>query len=222
MTSKSKASPIIFAASIMAFLLPFITVSCGGQKLASFSGVQLAAGTTIEQQQMFGPPQKQKVDPEPAAAIAALCAIAGLLLSLPGIKTAIASCVSGAFGAISLLVMKSRVDDAIVKKGQGLLQVNYEIGFGLTLLLLIGAAAWNGYLFSQRRTISAAQQPVTIPASPLRPGPVAGEPVQVPDCNASPPKVTQCPHCGTQWSNDARFCEQCGRPAVTDSPATRV
>ena len=34
---KFKASPAIFLASILCFLLPFITVSCGGQKVGSFS-----------------------------------------------------------------------------------------------------------------------------------------------------------------------------------------
>ncbi len=222
MNSKSKVSPIIFAASVLAFLLPFITVSCGGQRVASFSGVQLAAGTTVEQQQMFGPPQKQRIDPEPAAAIAAFCAIAGFLLSFPGMKTAMASCISGAVGAVSLFVMKSRVDDAFVKKGQGLLQVNYEIGFNLTLLLLIGAAVWNAYVFSQRHAIATVPLPVAVPPSPLRSGPVITDPVQVLDYDASPPSEKKCPQCGAQWSDDARFCEECGRPATSDAPTTRA
>ncbi len=78
---KFKASPAIFLASILCFLLPFITVSCGGQKVGSFSGLQLATGTTVNQPQMFGPAQSEKVESEPMATIAILCAVAGLGLS---------------------------------------------------------------------------------------------------------------------------------------------
>src|ERR1039458_7680072 len=151
MTSKSKVSPAIFIATILCFLFPFITVSCGGQRVARFSGVQLATGTTVEQPQMFGPPQKQKVDPDPTAAVAALCAILGLGLSFLGTRIAIGPAIAGAAGALSLLVMKSRLDDQIVKEGHGMLQANHEIGYSLALLLLLAGAAWNAYLLWQRR-----------------------------------------------------------------------
>jgi hypothetical protein len=159
MTSKSKVSPAIFIASILCFLFPFITVSCGGQRVASFSGVQLATGTTVEQPQMFGPPQKQKVDPDPTAAVAALCAILGLGLSFLRARAALGPAISGAVGAVSLLLLKSRLNDQIVKQGQGMLQVNYESGFSLALILLIAGAAWNVYLFSQRGTAAVAGLP---------------------------------------------------------------
>lgn len=209
MTSKSKVSPAIFAASILCFLFPFITVSCGGQRVASFSGIQLATGTSVQQPQMFGPPQKQKVDSEPTAAVAAICAILGLGLSLLGSRLALASAISGAAGAVSLLVMKSRLEDQIVKQGQGMLQVSYETGFFLTLILFLAGVAWNAYLFSQRKQTSAVVPvPLTTdargrPEAGVIPNPVGG------DSNAP----TSCPHCGELRASDERFCTNCGKPA---------
>ena len=86
MTQKSKVSPAIFAASILCFLLPFVTLSCGGQRITSFSGVQLAIGTSVDQPQIFGPPKKQNVDPDPTAAVAGICALLGLGLSFLATK----------------------------------------------------------------------------------------------------------------------------------------
>src|SRR6266852_3589386 len=132
MGQKSKVSPIIFIASILCFLFPFIAVSCGGQRFASFSGIQLATGTTVDQPQMFGPSQKKKVAPDPFAAVAGLCAIVALGLSFVGsARTSIAPAISGATGAISLLLMKSRMDSEIVKQGQGILRDRILAGITL-------------------------------------------------------------------------------------------
>ncbi len=202
MSSKSKVSPAIFAASILSFLLPFITVSCGGQRVASFSGVQLATGTSVEQPQIFGPPKKQKVEPDPTAAVAGICALLGLGLSFLGAKNAIAPAVSGAIGVVTLFLMKVRLDDQIVKQGQGMLQVNYETGYVLAIALLIAGAGWNAFLISQQK-----REPlISAPASPLDQRPVAIN-------------IAACPNCGTETSLGAHFCKNCGRP-VTDLTGT--
>lgn len=122
MASRSSVSPAIFVASILSFALPFISVSCNGQKVASFAGVELAAGTTVNQPQTFGPPRKQTVNPEPTATIAAFLAVLGIGLSFIGPKGAIATGVTGALGAISLLFMKSQVDNRIFNQGHGMFQ----------------------------------------------------------------------------------------------------
>lgn len=160
MTWKPKVSPAIFIAVILCFCMQFVTVSCGGQRVAGFSGVQLAAGTTIEQPQMFGPPQKQKVGPDPAAAFAALCAILGLGLSFLGSGLVLGPAISGGVGALSLVILKSRIDDQIAKQGGGMFQVNYEAGFIMALLLFLGATAWNAYMFWDKRRTMAIESSV--------------------------------------------------------------
>jgi hypothetical protein len=209
----------------------------------SFSGVQLATGTAVEQPQMFGPPQKQKVDPEPAAAIAALCAILGLGLRFVGPRSALGPAVSGALGAVSLLFMKSRLDDQIFKQGHGMLQLNYESGFSLALVLLIAGTAWNAYLFAQRKGVPTGlpstlhpyegtdpdaaemQRPVGHPPpSSLSVG--GGAPRQSP---AGPPDngyaatatARFCPNCGAERMGQSKFCLNCGKPVVLDTPAAQ-
>lgn len=197
MKSKSKVSPVIFIASVLCFLLPFVTVSCGEQKVASFSGVQLATGTTVEQPQMFGPPQKQKVDPDPTAALVALCAILGVALSLAGTRIALAPAISGAVGAVSLFVMKARLEDQVVRQGHGMLQVSYESGFSLALLLFVAGTVWNGYLYSQRNKAPAASPPEATEST----------------MQSGSPQPSVCPQCGQSWVQNAKFCMHCGKPA---------
>lgn len=222
MTSKSKMSPAIFAASILCFLLPFVTISCGTQKVATFSGVQLATGTTVNQPQMFGPRQNQKVDPNPAAAAAALCAVLALGLSFLGTRIALGPAISGAAGAVSLFLMKSRLDDQIVKQGQGMLQVNYETGFSLALLLLIGGAAWNAYLFSQRNKILGAAQFPAAQSAATRGDPEESSRFHSPNLMQRPPSPTFCPDCGEPWTANAKFCTKCGKTAGYGAAITRA
>ena len=220
MTSKSKVSPAIFAASILCFLLPFVTISCGGQRGASFSGLQLATGTTVEQPQMFGPSQKHKVDPEPAAAVAGLCALLALGLSFLGTRIALGPSISGAAGAASLLFMKSRLDDQIVKQGQGMLQVNYETGFSLALLLLIGGAAWNAYLFSQKSKFLGTAQFAALQPVATRGHSEGSKQVPLAETGAAPQSLTFCPNCGEPWTANAKFCTKCGKTAGNGAAVT--
>jgi hypothetical protein len=149
MSQSSKISPVLFVLCIVSFFFTFVTVSCQGRDVGSFTGMQLATGATVEPPQELGSSQKKRIDPDPFAALALLCAVVGAGASLVGVKTAIAPAISGLVGAVSLLIMKSRVDNEIMKHGEGMFQVSYGAGFVLALLLMIAGVAWNGYLLSQ-------------------------------------------------------------------------
>ena len=153
---KSLASILLFVGSLLCFFLPFVTVSCGGEKIFTLSGQQLATGTQYSEPQVFGPPKTQKIDAHPFASLAALCALAGVVLSLVGTRLAAVTAATGAAGAVSLGVMASRMETEIKGATQGIGQVNVEIGFTLTLLLLIAATAWNIYLFVQGKKAASS------------------------------------------------------------------
>ena len=146
-------SPAIFGVVLICFFLPFISVSCGAQKVVTLSGVQLVTGTTIEQPDLFGEGQQaETMDGEPLAILAFLSAVAGLGLSfLKGRKVAIAPAVSGAAGSVLLLLLKSRIDNEVLSQGGGMIQVEYEIGFWLTILVFLSAAGLNGFLLLQSK-----------------------------------------------------------------------
>src|SRR6266704_2786807 len=76
-----KLSPVIVGVALLGYLLPFATVSCQRQKVASFTGIQLVFGTTVQQPQMFGPPKEHRIDGEPLAILAFVCCLAALGLS---------------------------------------------------------------------------------------------------------------------------------------------
>jgi hypothetical protein len=157
---KSIASVLLFAGSTLCFFLPFATVSCGGIKVFTLTGQQLATGTTIAQPQSFGPSQTQKIEVDPFAAIAGVCAVAGVVLSLLGRKIAAGTAASGGLGAVSLLVLHSRLEDQITKQSQGVAQVSFESGYILAILLLIVGTAWNIFLIAQgRRLATDSAQP---------------------------------------------------------------
>jgi hypothetical protein len=214
MGQKSAISPIIFIASILCFLFPFLTISCGGQKVGHFTGVQLATGTTVEQPQMFGPPQKKEVDPDPLTALAGLCALVGLGMSFIGARLAIAPAIAGAAGAVCLLLMKSRMDDQVLAKGQGMLQVNYEIGYSLALILLFAGAVWNALLFSQR-TPGPAVAVIAPPPGQHTVAEPTSVPFNQPPLTVSSEQITSgsrfCQACGIETVAGSRFCMNCGK-----------
>ncbi len=159
MQEKSKlVSSLIFAASLLCFFFPFVTLSCGGQKLMTLTGTQLATGTSLNQTQMLGKEKTDKIDPNPYATLAAVCAIAGIAFSFAKPKFAIASAISGGAGVASLLIMKSGMDNEVAQKGAGVIQLTYEMGFFLTLLLFVAGAAWNGYIYAQASGKKSAPQ----------------------------------------------------------------
>jgi hypothetical protein len=234
MTSrKSIASSLLFVGSALCFFLPFVTVSCGGVTAFTLTGQQLATGTTLTQPQPFGPPQAQKVSADPFAVIAGLCAIAGIALSLIGRKLASAAAISGGVGGVSLLIMRSRLDDQLQTQGQGLAKATYETGFTLAVLLLIAGAAWNVYLFLQSRRLSEASRlaldtgqsgkddPSIQSESPPLPTEKQGSFIAAHDSEGQTEEATRneqpvariCRHCAQPIRATARFCESCGRSA---------
>jgi hypothetical protein len=77
-SARKKVSSATLILVLICFFMPFVTFSCGGQKLVTLSGMQLVTGTTIEEPQMFGPPKKTKLAPECMALLTFLAVIAGL------------------------------------------------------------------------------------------------------------------------------------------------
>ena len=149
-----KASRAIFVLALISFFLPFVTFSCQGQKVATFSGIQLMTGTTIQQPQMFGSPKEQKMGAEPLAVLAFLCGIAGLAVSFFKTRvSAIAPAIAGGAGLILILALKSKLDGDVLRQGQGVIQTDYAAGYYLVLSLFIAAAALNFFLLMQRKGI---------------------------------------------------------------------
>ena len=147
--SVKHVSPAGFLFVLFCFVLPFVTLSCPAGQF-TFTGVQLATGTTIEEPQMFGQAKQRKIDGEPLALFALLVAlIGGGLAFLAGRTTRLAAAGLGGLGAILLLMLKSKIASDAVKEGGGMFQVSFGAGYWLALVGFIAAAGLNLYVASK-------------------------------------------------------------------------
>jgi hypothetical protein len=140
--------------------------------------------------------------------------------------------------------MRSRLNDQLQSQGQGLAKATYETGFTLAVLLLIAGAAWNVYLFLQRRRLSEAGRlaPDTGQSgndhssiqseSPPLPTKKQGSFVAAHHSEGQTEEATSngqpiariCRHCAQPIRATARFCESCGRSAeiAEGSPEAQI
>jgi hypothetical protein len=146
---RSRISPGLFAAGLLCFLLPFLTVSCQGQRFIRLTGVQLVCGTTVKVPVPMGPEQNKKIDPNPFAVLAGITAIAGLALSFSKSgKALLAGAVSAGVSASSLFAMKSMLDGQTAQQGIPGIDLAYGVGYYLTLLFMFSACLWT-FFFSR-------------------------------------------------------------------------
>jgi phosphatidylserine synthase len=125
-----------------------VNFSCQGQHVATFSGLELVTGTTIQQQGTFGQSQNKKADPEPIAIAVLLFTVLGLALSfLKGEKASLIPAIVGAFTLILLFLLKSKIETDAANQSQGAIHTEYAIGFWLALIASVLAIVLNGYLY---------------------------------------------------------------------------
>ena len=161
-----RAGPFVLA--LLCFLFPFITISCQGVKAVSLTGLQLAAGTTIEQRDpITGNAQQQRIPAETSILLVLLCTMAaGGLCFAPGRNGILLPALAGAAGFLLMLVAKSHFDTQTLEQGHGLLAVGYEMGFTLTCLLLSAGAVICGFQYRQEQPQTT--RPVSFPVNNLR------------------------------------------------------
>ena len=142
--SKRLFTRSLLGAVLVFFLMPFLTLTCGGQPLITLNGVNLATGRTLESKNPFsGDVQKREIQPEPMVALAALAAVAALVLAFlaEAGSTRTGSMVASGLCALFLLATKFKVDGDVMKQGEGMVQAQWELGFWLALLAAIAATA---------------------------------------------------------------------------------
>jgi len=151
-THARKYSPALFGLALLCFFFPFTHISCQGERVATFSGLQLVVGTRIPtaDMEMLGQNPRaaqQRVGRELWAILAFLSAGAGLAgLALKDKRRYLGGAITGAVGALALLLLKLRIDEAVLSEGEGMLRAEYGGGYYLAMLVLAGAAGLHGYL----------------------------------------------------------------------------
>lgn len=124
-----------FLLALVCFLLPFVELSCQGQRLARFTGAELAFGATMEQKDPWtGRVQERKIQPEPFATIAFLTILLAIALAWGGRDTL--ALVSGGIALGSLWMTMARLDQQAAKEASGLLRIGYQPAYWICMLLL--------------------------------------------------------------------------------------
>jgi hypothetical protein len=223
-------TPAILGVALICFLMPFVTAYCGGQVVATFSGVELATGKSVAQPDMFGQTQSRQFKGELYAVLALICGCAALILAFLPIKKALLA-VSGcsAAGMVLLLLLKAKLDNDALAQG-GMLKLEYKPGFWLALLLYLSSTIASGYFSFKGQPSQVAIGSTICPAMPSSPRisgskcAKCGASYDVADffcagCgadlrkslrNAAQAESSTCWKCNSQLQPDSKFCFSCG------------
>jgi hypothetical protein len=149
-------SPFMFLVVGLCFFLPFISISCSGQRIATMSGFQLVTGADVEVEESFleemeqlenlggtadpnaqtPTPAPEETDPSVWAIVALAAAVLGVLVGFvtKGRTRAVGSLAAALAGLVGLIALRfdlgSDVSDA-----EGLVSVDYRIGYWIAALL---------------------------------------------------------------------------------------
>ena len=146
-----KYSVAFYAIILFCFLMPFINLSCAGQKLVSITGYEISFGVSYEQPKFMSDEKKvSKVDAEPLAMLALFMCVLGIIFKFIKIsKENIIHLIISAAGGIFLLLLKSKLDNDIIKEGQGVISISYEFGYWFSLLMFLCSAVFHGIVLRQ-------------------------------------------------------------------------
>ena len=154
----SRISPATYLGIAIAFLMPFLDMSCQGHKVATLTGYEVAFGTELPVDSLGGGQKaKQKVEPTPLIAVAFfLTAIAAGVALWNGIGGAVCAGIAG----VCLILGQSEINRKIMAEGKGLFAVDFQVGFYLSLMLiLVGAGVGIASETMKRNAPSAPQEP---------------------------------------------------------------
>ncbi len=173
--SPRRLPTIGFALALFAFLLPFLSISCAGAHV-TMTGLQLATGSVPSELQSMGitrqewnSQNKGGFSGDSYTVLALLATIGGLVITLasgPWVRKATLTLATAAALLLSATRMSILTDS--LKEGQGLVTVQFELGFWLAFLAY-------GFTFTAA-VISTWDLPMWRRESPPEGSPLPAEP----------------------------------------------
>ncbi len=126
-----------YGIAIICFILPFVELSCAGDKMFTLTGVQLATGAEVNDP-VEGKPMR--IEPDGQAIVAVLALLVALLACIGRDKTpSLVAAIAGGIASAALLLLKVGIDAEVLKRSEGMpLTVEYLGGYWIALLAAIG------------------------------------------------------------------------------------
>lgn len=123
---------------LITFILPFITISCQNQEVASLNGLQLAVGKTIE--------EGAKIPANPFIILVLVLTIAGIVycFKMNKINSLVVAGIGGA-NLVLLFIFKSSFTKGFMKETGGTLELSFKFGFWAAVLAAAANLCFHGY-----------------------------------------------------------------------------
>lgn len=160
-----KVSLVTFVVAALAFLLPFVTFSCAGQKVGSLTGINLVAGRALSEASGPGqflpktvlpaaPAPPERLPPDGLAIVALAAALVGIGLCFGKKYRLERQCtIAGAAGLVLLNLLKYHLQSEALNHTHGLITVSGDVGWYLSSLAFLAAAAVNGWAWYETRKL---------------------------------------------------------------------
>lgn len=215
----SRTTPAFYLLALICFLLPFVEVSCNGQKVVSVSGLQLVTGSTLGVDSAVPARQQQHMQPSTPAVVAFGVGIFGLVYAIAGTwRRFVISGAAGVLSAISLLFLQNETPAGAPPEALGMISLSYEPGYYASILLFFAGAGFclfAEYASRSHPVAGVRAQNASLPSpSPPQPasfsGPSAPVRWQPPLTPLNAPPARACSKCGRALDWNARFCSACG------------
>jgi len=135
---KRYVSPSLFALAFICLFLPFTSLSCGGQEVASFSTIDLAVGQEIE---------GERINSNLFSVTIIALILLGIFLGFKDISPRALIGVA-AVGVVALLGKVIWISIRLNQEEELMgapIEVSYETGFYFLFLLFLAVVAWNIY-----------------------------------------------------------------------------
>jgi hypothetical protein len=162
----------IFLLAIIFFLMPWINISCAGNEIFSASGFDMVRGSYNVPMDVA---DEVSMENEPLAIWALVAAAGGLIFSLfQGGFARFLRILAGLAGAVLMVWLKFKFDDQVRGQGEGILQLNYLIGYWITLGAFVVAAVVSLFKGENGKKISNTS------ATPTQVSPPPGAPPPTP------------------------------------------
>lgn len=217
--------------ALVAFLLPFVTVSCMERQVTAPTGIQLAVGAEVQISEEFADelggsdlggttPRANAVaseenSPDPWLLIAGAALLGATVIAFADKNRTVPRWVSTGLAVVALVALGIFWANVRTEAGE-LKALGFEITPGLGLWLAAAGALIGGAAEVMRQDVQAAQPSPVVrrPTNPSSHGSSAPAiSVERQSAPASPnPLPSFCVQCGERFREQDRFCGHCGTP----------